>query len=87
MPLTVQGDTAAVLTANEALTAAVELPAFLWAPVEAGQPVGRVVYTAGERVAATQILCAAAGVAARPVPGFGARFCRHLKQLTDSLLG
>lgn len=87
VPLTVQGDTAAVLTANEALTAAVELPAFLWAPVEAGQPVGRVVYTAGERVAATQILCAAAGVAARPVPGFGARFCRHLKQLTDSLLG
>lgn len=87
VPLVAQGDSAAVLIGDETLSSTVELPPFLWAPVERGQPVGRVIYTAGERVAATQTLTAAAAVAARPVPDFNARFCRHLKQLTDSLLG
>ncbi len=87
VPLTATGADAAVLTAGETLTATVELPDFLWAPVEPGQPVGRVIYTAGDRVAAVRILTAAEEVPARPVPGFGVRFCRHLIQLTEALLG
>lgn len=87
VPLTATGADAAVLTAGETLTATVELPDFLWAPVEPGQPVGWVIYTAGDRVAAVRILTAAEEVPARPVPGFGVRFRRHLIQLTEALLG
>lgn len=84
--LTAVGADATVLTADETLTAAVELPDFLWAPIEPGQEVGRVIYTAGSRVAAVRTLVTAEAISARSVPGFGARFRRHLRQLTNALL-
>ena len=86
VPLTAEGADSVVLTAGETLTATVELPDFLWAPVEAGQPVGQVIYKAGQRTAAVQTLITAAEVAARPVPGFWERFCCHWRQLTNGLL-
>ena len=58
------------------VTASVRLPAFLWAPVTAGRPVGRVMYTVEGAPVGTAELMAAANVAARPRASFWTRFGR-----------
>lgn len=75
-----------ILRQGESVTAAAELPRFLWAPVEAGQVVGQVRYTAGDRLLATVELRAAQSVPARPMPGFWARLGRRWRQLADAVL-
>ncbi len=77
---------ACVLAAGESITARVELPAFVWAPVEAGRPLGRVVYTAGERELATVSLRAARGVDARALPPWHVTVWRAFCALGDALV-
>ena len=75
-----------ILRQGESVTATAKLPRFLWAPVEAGQVVGQVRYTAGDRLLATVELRAAQSVPARPTPGFWARLGRRWRQLADAVL-
>ena len=86
VPLSSDEPPACVLLRDETVTVTVELPRFVWAPVRAGDRLGTVRYTAGEREVAFLPLIAAADVSARPVPGFAARVWRHLRQLTEILL-
>ncbi len=71
---------------GEEIVSRVEKPTFLWAPVSAGQPVGRVVYTVGEETVATVLLRVASDVKARPLPGWAALWWRRFYQLIDGLL-
>ena len=57
-----------VLKNDETVTAAVELPHCLWAPVSAGQAIGRVRYTADGRELASVTLRAAETVGERALP-------------------
>ena len=76
----------AVLRREEQVTMTVELPAFMWAPVEAGQVIGQVRYTAGERVLATCPLTAAQAVPARNRPSGFRLLCRRWRQLLEALV-
>lgn len=84
--LTAVGPTDALVGRGEAVTAQVELSAFLWAPLEPEETVGRVRFFCGERPVAEWKLVTAEGVAARPVPGAFGRFWRHIRQLLMGLL-
>ncbi len=75
-----------VLLAEEQVTCRVELPAFLWAPIEAGQEIGCVTYTAGERVLARVPIRSPQQVEMRPVPPWTVLWWRRLGQLLDALL-
>jgi len=76
-----------VLRIEEEVHTRVELPTFLWAPVLAGQTVGQITYTAGDRVVAVVPLRAATIVNARPVPGLAALWWRRVRQLVAALIG
>ncbi len=76
----------AVLKAGEAVTWRVEAPIRLWAPLKAGESVGRVVYTAGDRLVADVPLRVAGTVKARPVPSWYRRWWRRVVQLIEGLL-
>ena len=76
-----------VLRIGEEVHTRVELPTFLWAPVLAGQTVGQITYTAGDRVVAVVPLRAATIVNARPVPGLAALWWRRVRQLVAALIG
>lgn len=84
--LTAETPPTCVLRVGETVTERMEKPAFLWAPVSAGQEVGRVVYTAGQRVVATVPLRAADGVDARPLPGWAALWWRRFWQLVEGMI-
>ncbi len=75
-----------VLAAGESVTAQVELPAFIWAPVECGQALGCVRYVAGERELATVSLRAAEAVAERALPPWYRRIWRRFCLLSEQLL-
>ncbi len=75
-----------VLAAGEQVSARVELPKFVWAPVEAGQTLGIVRYTAGERELASVPLKAAADIAARPLPAWHLCVWRQLCAMGEALL-
>ena len=75
-----------VLLREERVSCRVELPAFLWAPLDAGQEIGRVTYMAGERVLAVVPIRCAKAVPARPSPSWVSLWCRRFRQLLDALL-
>lgn len=78
-------DALAPAAANE-VAARVYLPPFVWAPVAAGQPLGRVVYTAAGVPVGTAELTAAESVPARPRLSQWARFARALHALFAELI-
>ena len=75
-----------VLLQEEQVSCRVELPAFLWAPLDAGQEIGRITYTAGERVLACVPVRCNQSVPARPTPSWTALWRRRFGQLLDALL-
>lgn len=76
----------AVLRAGETVSVEVELPRFVWAPVTAGQVLGQVRYTAGERLLAMRELTAANAVDARELPGKWKMIERRFRQLAVRLI-
>lgn len=84
--LTAELPPAVVLRRGATISTAVELPRFVWAPVPSGAVLGRVRYTAGDRLLAAVELRAADAVAARPVPGAWALFWRRFVQLVWALI-
>lgn len=86
VPLTADTAAPCVLLTGEQVTCRVELPSFLWAPIEAGETVGTVIYTAGERELTRVPVRAAAAVAARPLPTGCQLWMRRFLQLLDALL-
>ncbi len=67
-----------LVSEKEKVTAVVELPRFLLAPVTEGETVGRVRYLAGERELCTLPVTVSASVEARPVAGYWQRFSELL---------
>ena len=63
----------------------VELPRFVWAPVDVGDIVGRVRYCVDDRELASLSITAATAVKARPVASYGQRFWRYLGALLACL--
>ncbi len=74
-----------VLREGEQVTARVTMPCFVWAPVEAGQALGQVRYTAGDRELATVVLRAQDTVFARDLPPWHVRVWRMLNRLSEEL--
>lgn len=70
---------------GEKVTCKMELPRFLWAPVEAGEQVGRVICQAGDRRIGEYPLTVAASVSMRPIPTGKERWKRHMVQLWNGL--
>lgn len=75
-----------VLENGETVAAAVELPRQLWAPVRAGQVVGQVRYTAGDRELAVVSLRAAEAVEERALPPFHLLVWRTFCALGEELI-
>ena len=73
------------LLSTESLQTQVELPRFTWAPVTAGDILGTVTVTAGDRVVCTAPITAAYDVAARPLPTPWQRLWRRCGQLVKEL--
>lgn len=71
---------------RDTLRTQIELPKFLFAPVTAGEEVGRVRYFAGERELCALPITTAETTAARPVAGYGERFARILGELLGEFL-
>ncbi len=66
---------------QEQVECRVQLPAFIWAPVAVGDPIGRVTYTVGDRVVAETTLTAARSVDACVPWTFWQRWQRALYRL------
>ena len=62
------------------------LPAFVWAPVEAGETVGTVVYTVGDRVLCEVPIQAAETVNERPAMSFVKKWQQRMELLLRELL-
>ncbi len=77
---------ACVLRQGESVTARVELPDFVWAPIEAGDVLGHVRYTAGERELACVPIRAIESVAERELPPLHLQVWRWFCLLGDALL-
>ncbi len=86
VPLLPQEIPSCVLLKGESVTAWVELPDFVWAPVENGQTLGVIRYTAGERELAAVPLRATATVAERALPPWHLRVWRAFCTLGEQLL-
>lgn len=76
-----------VVRNGEEVTALVELPSFVWAPVESGQVLGNVRYMAGERELAVVPLRATQEVGENPLPPFYNRVWQSFCRFGDALLG
>ncbi len=87
VPLATDTPPSRVLLEGERVTVRVELPRFVWAPVEQGQVLGQVRYTAGERELCTLPIRAEQTVPARDTPSFWRLLWRRFLQLTDGILG
>lgn len=87
VPLAHAAPPQAVLKNGETVQAEVCLLPVIWAPVEPGDVLGKVVYRSGERVICTLPLTAGERVDARPVPGRIALWLRRVGQLLWALLG
>ncbi len=59
----------------------VQLPAFVWAPIEAGDSVGTVTYHYGEDKAEVLPITATESIAARPRASFYSHFFKNLKEM------
>ncbi len=70
-----------LVSEKDQVTAKVELPRFLLAPVAEGEKVGRVRYMAGDRELCTLPVTASASVEARPVAGYWQRFGEFFRSL------
>lgn len=70
VPLAAQQPEAVVLLRDETVDYRIQLPSFVWAPVAAGDTVGTVVYTVGDRVVGEVSLVAQTDVAQRPAWSF-----------------
>ena len=75
-----------VLRAGESVTARVELPDFVWAPVVVGDVLGYVHYSAGERVLARVPIRATASVDERELPPLHLQVWRWFCTLGETLL-
>ncbi len=71
----------------EAVICRVELPCFTWAPIEAGEPLGTVVYELGEKVLCQIPITAEYAVAERAPLGFFTKWKRQLHTLLTVVLG
>lgn len=69
------------------VTCRVELPCFTWAPLEAGQPLGMVVYELGSKVLCQIPITAEHAVAEREPLGFLTKWKRQLHALLTTVLG
>ncbi len=77
---------ACVLRDGESVTAQVELPDFVWAPIAVGDVLGQVRYTAGERELATVPIRATESVAERGLPPWHLQMWRWFCVLGETLL-
>ena len=75
-----------VLRREDTVRVTVELPAFAWAPIAAGDAVGSVRCRVGDRTVAVVPITATAGVDARPMPSQTALLWRRFKQVLSGLL-
>ena len=75
-----------VVRTGEKVTARVELPDFVWAPVAVGDALGYVRYTAGERELARVPIRATESVAERELPPWHVRMWRLFCVLGETLL-
>ncbi len=76
---------AVTVNKGEAVTVKVQLPAFLWAPVQAGEVIGQVTYRVGD-TEMTLPVTAGTTVDARPRLSVGARFLKKLKEISIGFL-
>ena len=77
---------ACVLRDGESVTAQVELPDFVWAPIAVGDILGCVRYTAGERELVSVLIRATESVAERELPPWHLQWWRWFCLLGESLL-
>lgn len=70
---------------GKTVAAKVHLPAFLWAPVHAGETVGHVTYRVGH-TEMTEPITASETITARPRMSAGARFLKKLKEISKDFL-
>lgn len=77
---------ACVLRQGESVTAQVELPDFVWAPIAVGDVLGYVHYTAGERELARVPIRATESVAERELPPWHLQWWRWVCLLGETLL-
>ncbi len=75
-----------VMRREDAVAATVELPAFAWAPIAAGDAVGRVRYCVGDRTVAVVPITAAGDIAVCELPSDAALLWRRFSQLIEGLL-
>lgn len=75
-----------VLRREETVRVTVELPAFVWAPVAAGDAVGSVRCLVGDRTVAVVPITAAGDATACELPSYAALLWRRFSQLTQGLL-
>ncbi len=71
---------------EDTVAATVELPAFAWAPVAAGDAVGKVRYRVGDRTVAVVPITAAGDIAACEMPSDAALLWRRFSQVLQGLL-
>lgn len=77
----------AILLQNEQVHSTVRLPAFVWAPVQSGQTVGTVLYTAGERILGEYPVLVAKTVAARPPQSYFQKWQQRFWTLLQEWIG
>ncbi len=74
-----------ILLTEETVSCRVELPPFVWAPVETEQQIGVAIYTAGERVLTRVPIRVTQTVEERPLPTRFSLWWRRFCQLWDAL--
>ncbi len=78
---------AVMLLKGEQVSCRVRLPAFVWAPVKAGQPIGTIQYVVGERVVLEQPVTAAQTVAAQPPKSYIEKWRQWVVTLLQEWIG
>lgn len=86
VPIAPEEIPACILRLGESVTARVELPSFVWAPIQVGDMLGHVRYTAGERELASVPIRATASVAEREPPPLHLQVWRWFCLLGEALL-
>ncbi len=75
-----------VLLQGETVSYTVQLPSFVWAPVTAGEPIGTVTYTVGDRVVGEAPIMTQTDVTERPALSFWQKWKRSAASLFITLL-
>lgn len=86
VPITPEEIPACVMRDGESVTVQVELPDFVWAPITAGDVLGHIRYTAGERELACVPIRATESVAERELPPLHLQVWRWFCLLGETLL-